>query len=143
MIETRRLKNIVIFIQTILNFVLSRKITVKSIAFFTVTVLSKKYKCMFYQGYWKRFCQKTRISLLKWEGLYHTPINKYSIKNSIQWGVGLLSTTNHSRVMEDILESFVLFFEKNKYTNIRRFWTIFFLKARFIASKKFRKKYFQ
>ena len=45
MIETRRLKKIVIFIQTI----------------FTVTILSKKYKCMFYQDYWKRFYQKLEL----------------------------------------------------------------------------------
>ena len=40
MIETRRLKNIVIFIQTILNFVLSRKM--KKLVF---TIL---FKCMIF-----------------------------------------------------------------------------------------------
>ena len=51
--------------------------------------------------------------------ILHT--NRYSIRNAIQQGVRQLSTTNHSRFMEDFLESVELFFEKDKCTNIRRF----------------------
>ena len=89
----------------------------------------------FTKTFWKDFLK--RPELVYWNERVN--IDRHCIKNSIQWGVGQLSTTNYPRVMEDFLESVVLFFGKNKYTNIK-FWTIFHLKARFIASKKYRKK---
>ena len=59
----------------------------------------------------------------------------------IQRWVGQLSTTNRSWVMEVFLESIVLFFGQNKYTNTRRFWTIFRHKTRFSSLQKLQKKY--
>ena len=46
------------------------------------------------------------------------------VKNMIQWGIGYLSTTNHSRVME-ACQWVMLLFSLNKYTNMRKIWKIF------------------
>ena len=47
MIETRRLKNVVIFIQTILNFVLSRKIIFNDYFAFPTQFLLSKLSAIF------------------------------------------------------------------------------------------------
>ena len=74
------------------------------------------------------------------ESVYCTPIDrKKAIKKAIQRGVGQLSTTNHSWVMKVFVKSVVLFFGKNKYTNIRRFWTIFCHKTRIFSLQKAQK----
>ena len=46
-----------------------------------------------------------------------------------------------SWVVDVFLESIVVFFGQNKYTNIRRFWTIFRHKTRVFSPKKVQKKY--
>ena len=50
------------------------------------------------------------------------------------------NTTNLSWVKEVVLKSIVLFFGQNKYTNIRRFWTIFHRKTRVFSLQKVPKK---
>ena len=51
MIETRRLKNVVIFIQTILNFVLSRNI---------MTLILRKFDI---KGHCKNICETQHVSV--------------------------------------------------------------------------------
>ena len=98
---------------------------------FTVTLLSLTYilpkflekilsKFLSFDSTLNNQAIQAKISLLKGD-IYYTPVDIVSIKNAIQRGIGQLSTTSHSRVMKDFLESIMLFFEKNKYTNIRRF----------------------
>ena len=114
------------------NLEISEYESVAKVILFSHTSILVVY---FTKTFWKEFLK--RPELVYWNERVNT--DRQCIKNSIQWGVGQLSTTNYPRVMEDFLESVVLFFGKNKYTNIK-FWTIFHLKARFIASKKYRKK---
>ena len=71
---------------------------------------------------------RRKINSLKWERILYT--NRWSIKNAIQRGVGQLSTTNHFYIIKVFLKLIVLFFRQNKYTNIRRFWTIFCAKTK-------------
>ena len=47
----------------------------------------------------------------------------------IQQGVGKLWATNGYQIMEVFLEPALLFSGQNKYTNIRRCWTIFYHKT--------------
>ena len=54
----------------------------------------------------------------------------------IQRGVGQLSTTNHSWVMKVFVKSIAPFFGQNKYTNIRRFSTIFRHKIKIFCVQK-------
>ena len=64
---------------------------------------------------------------------------EWPLKNVIQRGVGQLSTTNRSWVIEFFLELIVLFFGQNKYTNIGWFWIIFRHKIRVFNLRKVQK----
>ena len=62
MIETRRLKNVVIFIQTILNFVLSRKITIFNSSYLNNKVTCEKFDVLLYATFGRPL--DVQISLL-------------------------------------------------------------------------------
>ena len=74
---------------------------------------------------------------MNWERKLY--INRKGIKNVIQREVGQLSTTNNSWVMKVFVTSIAPFFGQNKYTNIRRFSTIFCHKTRIFCFKNVQK----
>ena len=47
-----------------------------------------------------------------------------------------LNMLSNEALMNNFLESFLLILEQNKYTNLSRYWTIFFLQSRFYSLEK-------
>ena len=81
--------------------------------------------------------QRRQLDILKKDAIISRNI-AFEMVN-LQRGVGQLSKTNYSWVMKVFIKSVVMFFGQNKYTNIRRFWTIFCHKTRILASKNHKK----
>ena len=81
--------------------------------------------------------QRRQLHILKKDAIISRNIAFQMV--NLQRGVGQLSKTNYSWVIKVFIKSVVLFFGQDKYTNIRRFWTIFCHKTRILASKNHKK----
>ena len=134
------IKTFLAFILTLNNFIFNSKfyLQIKGCAMGAICAPTYTNMLMseFEERYIYLFIWHFRPKLVNWnESVCCTPI----IKNAIQQGVGQLSTTNHSWVMMVFVKSIAPFFGKNKYTNIRRFSTIFRYKTRIFSLQKVQK----